>query len=214
MTGPVVEPAAPGRSRYGWGAVSLIVAALLVTGSVAGTLVFIVPATVGIVMLCGGPFYAGYFVPTMIARWRRAALRADASEVLDQEGFPNQRYILHFGTTNQRMTLLLNAVLIVNLVSFGLFQLISRLNPRSDDVLASPVLIFGIIAVVAGIPLIVLNLKWRLNKATVPVETMALRHQLGSWRFIRAGRILSMAVWCGYPAASILVIALGMASGQ
>jgi hypothetical protein len=213
VTQPALEQAAPGRPGYSWPAVALIVAAVLVAGFTAGTYVFFIPLIVGIVMLFGGPLYAGYFVPTMIARWRRAAQSADDSEVFTQDGSPGRRYILHFGTTNQRMTLMLNVVLIVNLVSFGLYKLITALKPSSDDVLVTPVVYLGIIAVVAGIPLIVLNLRWRLNTETVPVEALALRRRLGSWRLIRAARILSLMVWCGYPAASIVIIAVGVTFG-
>ena len=205
---------APGRSRYGWGAPALNVAAILVIGSIAGALVLIVPAAIGMAMIFVGPFYASYFVPTTIAHWRRAAVTAETSNDLYQERSPNQRYILNFGTTNQRMTLIVNVVLLVNLVSSGLFSLTDFLHPTSDGALFSPIFIFGFIAVVAGIPLMILNIKWRLLKESVPVEATALRHELGSWRLIRVGRMLSMAVWCGYPAASILVLALGTTFGR
>lgn len=205
---------APGRSRYGWGASALNVAAILVIGSLAGASVPIVFAAIGIAMLFVGPFYASYFVPTTIARWRRAALKAEASTGINQKGSLNQRYILNFGTTNQRMTLILNVVLLANLVSFGLFVLASFLHPPDDDALFSPAFVLGIIAVIAGIPLTILNLRWRLTTESAPVEAKAIRHQSGSWKLIRASRILSMSVWCGYPAASILLVALGTAFGQ
>ncbi|MDY7541808.1 hypothetical protein [Cryobacterium sp. 5B3] len=48
------------------------VALILIPGMVLFTVVWMIPAVLGMVMVFGGPFYAAYFVPTTIARWQAA----------------------------------------------------------------------------------------------------------------------------------------------
>ncbi|MDY7541809.1 hypothetical protein [Cryobacterium sp. 5B3] len=104
------------------------------------------------------------------------------------------------------MTLILNVLLILNLVGAGIYALLSPGPPSGAESYISSVIEFGVFATLAAIPLIIGNLRWRLDAEAAPVESIALRHRVGSWKLIKANRFLSLIVWCGYPLASILML--------
>jgi hypothetical protein len=191
---PVLDPIPvdPTTIRRGWSHTALIALAILVPALGLSLPGFAITMAIGMAMVFAGPVYAAFYVPIAIRKWRK---KTDAGV----DG-PERDLIVSFGTLNQKLTLMLSGLLMVNLIVVGGAYL--NRNEGGSEFL----ILYGSIAVCAGIPIFLVNLAWIRRTNAIPSENIAVRNRLGAWRLITVNRALSLVVWCGYPVASIIGI--------
>ena len=144
-------------------------------------------------MVFAGPVYAALYVPIVFRKWRR---EPDVTGAVSLE----RDLIASFGTLNQKLTMTLSLILVVNLIVF-----VTNYLADANSELGIPC---GMIAVTGGIVIFILNLIWIQRPHGIAGESIAVRNHLGAWRLIAANRVLSLLIWCGYPLVSIIGIAV------
>lgn len=195
---PVLDPvpAGPAPIRRGWSHTGLIALVILVPALGLSLPGFAITMAIGIAMVFAGPVYAAFYVPIAVRKWRK---KTDAGV----DG-PERDLIVSFGALNQKLTLMLSGLLVVNLLVVG----VTYLNRNGDA--SDYLILYGAIAVCAGIPIFLVNLVWIRRTNAIPSENIAVRNRLGAWRLITVNRVLSLVVWCGYPVASIIgIVSIG-----
>jgi len=205
-SGSVKDDIPPARSirshpklvHRGWALTGLVALAILVPALGLSLVIPFAVAAVGFAMVFAGPIYAAFYVPIAVRKWRRET--PDDARTIS----PARDLIVSFGTPNQKLTMILSVILVVNLIVFA----VTYLMPADTDLGYSTILI-PTVAVCAGVPIFILNLVWIRSRVGIPAESIAVRNRIGAWRLITANRVLSLMVWCGYPAASIIGIAAG-----
>ena len=189
---PDPVPVNPITIRRGWSYTGLIALAILVPALALSLPGFAITIAIGMAMVFAGPVYAAFYVPIAIRKWRK---KADAGV----DG-PERDVIVSFGTLNQKLTMMLSGLLVANLIVVGVAYL------NRDGGGSEFLILYGSIAVCAGIPVFLVNLTWIRRTNAIPSENIAVRNRLGAWRLITVNRVLSLVVWCGYPVASIIGI--------
>lgn len=186
-------PVDPGPVRRGWVFSGLVAVAILVTTVGLSVPGFAITLALGFAMVFAGPVYAAFYVPIAVWKWRKESDDTGAVS-------PERDVIASFGTLNQKLTMILSLILVVNLI----VCVVSYLSDAASE-LVYPC---GVIAVAGGVPLFILNLIWIQRPHGIAGESITVRNRLGAWRLIAANRVLSLLIWCGYPLVSIIGIAV------
>jgi hypothetical protein len=188
----VPVPVDPRPVRRGWVYSGLVAVAILVTFVGLSVPGFAITLALGFAMVFAGPVYAAFYVPIAVRKWRREPDDTGAVS-------PERDLIVSFGTLNQKLTMILSLILVVNLIVY-----VTNYLADANSELGIPC---GMIAVAVGIPIFILNLTWIHRPHGVPGESIAIRNRVGAWRLITVNRVLSLLIWCGYPLVSIIGLA-------
>ncbi len=202
--------AAPGVAaeleRFGW-LISVVAVLGLLVLSVLTLVPFGWPVILGLsaVMTYGGAIYGVIAMPVIGYRWAVIPKKSCASAV-DQATVTQAA---RFGLLSQRMTLVLNAVLLLNLAGYLSLSASERVG------FSFGMVFFGSIAAGLGFTLVIVNAFWAYPRAVILGEHRALTERTGARLLVLGNRVLSYAVWVSYTVGAFwIVIAWTIANAE
>lgn len=133
-----------------------------------------------------GALYTVCFLFWISLTWKSFPLTGEIEPLA--EGIPR------FATGNQRVTLLLNGVLLGLWVALLLCFLRVIPYPVSFSLTVAGCSVL----IAAGVGIFILNVRWGGLHFALPSENQTIRDRLGAWRLIVISRVMAMAVWILY----------------